>query len=290
MSYTPTEWRTGDVITADKLNKIEDALVGLSLLSDGTFKITKEGNDLEIIPVEAETNLENGVVTIKCTLSGTGTPSPSNVRDLNGFTEITISVENEDNSEETTTYSVDLPEDAGTVYGGTLDLTAGVLTVTHIKATYPTDNTVAKSNASSIPAGRHCYYVRVPNSAWSGGDENQRNLYFDCSIFPIENKNYVEMLTKTEFSMGIGSSKPYSSIGFNTDIDNLADFRTWLENANCQVVYPIATPIEYNLDPLIIKAMYDKNIVSTNAEKISVTFNCSIKTYIDEKTSDGSGI
>lgn len=28
MSYTPTEWKTGDVITADKLNNIEDGIAG----------------------------------------------------------------------------------------------------------------------------------------------------------------------------------------------------------------------------------------------------------------------
>ena len=27
MSYTPTEWKTGDVITADKLNNMEDGIV-----------------------------------------------------------------------------------------------------------------------------------------------------------------------------------------------------------------------------------------------------------------------
>ena len=28
MSYTPTEWATGDVVTADKLNKIEEGIAG----------------------------------------------------------------------------------------------------------------------------------------------------------------------------------------------------------------------------------------------------------------------
>lgn len=28
MSYTPTEWATGDVITAEKLNNMEDGIVG----------------------------------------------------------------------------------------------------------------------------------------------------------------------------------------------------------------------------------------------------------------------
>lgn len=290
MSYTPTYWRTGDVITADKLNNIESGIAELSLLTGGAFKASKEGNGFEIIPVPVGSDLENCVVTIKCTLSGSGTQSPSNVRELNGLSEITISVENVNNSTEKTTSNVELPEDAVPVYGGTLDLTTGVLTITHAKVTYPTSNVVNKSGAPTIPAGRHCYYVRVPNSAWSGGDNNPRQLYFDCSIFPIGTQSYTEMLTKTEFSMGIGSSGGVnSSIGFNTDIDNLADFNEWLSTANCQIVYPITTPVEYQLDPSIIKAMYDRCIISTNGDKIHVTFNCNIKEYIDEKISDGSG-
>lgn len=32
MSYTPTEWKTGDVITADKLNNIEQGIVDAGVL------------------------------------------------------------------------------------------------------------------------------------------------------------------------------------------------------------------------------------------------------------------
>lgn len=32
MSYTPTEWATGDVITADKLNNMESGIVGAGLI------------------------------------------------------------------------------------------------------------------------------------------------------------------------------------------------------------------------------------------------------------------
>lgn len=34
MSYTPNEWKTGDVVTADKLNKLESGIV-----SNGTFRV-----------------------------------------------------------------------------------------------------------------------------------------------------------------------------------------------------------------------------------------------------------
>lgn len=49
MSYTPTEWATGDVVTAPKLNNIEDELVKL----DKTFRLTFKSSDgtYDVIPV-----------------------------------------------------------------------------------------------------------------------------------------------------------------------------------------------------------------------------------------------
>lgn len=35
MSYTPTEWNTGDIVTAEKLNKLENGVAGGS--GDGNF-------------------------------------------------------------------------------------------------------------------------------------------------------------------------------------------------------------------------------------------------------------
>lgn len=32
MAYTPTNWECGDVVTAEKLNKLEEAVENLSLL------------------------------------------------------------------------------------------------------------------------------------------------------------------------------------------------------------------------------------------------------------------
>ena len=44
MSYTPTEWKTGDIVTAEKLNKMEDGIenAGGTLIIEPT--ITREGN------------------------------------------------------------------------------------------------------------------------------------------------------------------------------------------------------------------------------------------------------
>ena len=61
--------------------------------------------------------------------SGAGTPSPDNVRPISGRTGLSIYVSPTPNAADATTYAVDWTTPAGTVYGGTLDVVTGVLTV-----------------------------------------------------------------------------------------------------------------------------------------------------------------
>ena len=42
MSYTPTEWQTGDIVTAEKLNKIENGIAGVSSIGGGVFIVGVE--------------------------------------------------------------------------------------------------------------------------------------------------------------------------------------------------------------------------------------------------------
>lgn len=51
MSYTPTEWKTGDVITAEKLNNMEQGVAGSAKalfleLNPGTFALNKTWREI----------------------------------------------------------------------------------------------------------------------------------------------------------------------------------------------------------------------------------------------------
>lgn len=58
---------------------------------------------------------------------GTGDPSPTNIRPISGRTGMTVTVQSGETQNE---YPVTWETEAGTVYGGTLDVVSGVLTVT----------------------------------------------------------------------------------------------------------------------------------------------------------------
>lgn len=48
MSYTPTEWKTGDVITADKLNNIEQGIVNAPGVAVFEFEVISD-NDNQVV-------------------------------------------------------------------------------------------------------------------------------------------------------------------------------------------------------------------------------------------------
>lgn len=71
---------------------------------------------------------KNFVVTLEPIQSGSGDPSPENIRPITGYTGANVYQSGADTSNPTT-IPITFPTEAGTVYGGTLDVTTGVLTV-----------------------------------------------------------------------------------------------------------------------------------------------------------------
>ena len=59
MSYTPTNWQTGDIVTADKLNKLENGVASGGML----ITISQSGGDtvLDKNYTEIKTAIESGI-------------------------------------------------------------------------------------------------------------------------------------------------------------------------------------------------------------------------------------
>lgn len=68
------------------------------------------------------------IVHIDSVQTGSGTPSASNVRPIEGWTGTVISGTN---INEQSSYAIDWADSVGTVYGGTLNVNTGLLTITH---------------------------------------------------------------------------------------------------------------------------------------------------------------
>lgn len=70
------------------------------------------------------------VMTLTSTQSGSGTTSPSNVRPINGWSQAALSFSPTQSAGDATTFNITFGSE-GTVYGGSLDVVTGVLTLTH---------------------------------------------------------------------------------------------------------------------------------------------------------------
>ena len=68
------------------------------------------------------------IVHIDSVQTGSGTPSSSNIRPIDGWTGTVISGTN---INEQSSYAIDWADSVGTVYGGTLNVNTGLLTITH---------------------------------------------------------------------------------------------------------------------------------------------------------------
>ena len=63
MAYTPTNWQTGDVVTAEKLNKLENALAGGGT-SPLIVRVLEDTRETDKTTREIKTAFESGITVL----------------------------------------------------------------------------------------------------------------------------------------------------------------------------------------------------------------------------------
>jgi hypothetical protein len=135
--------------------------------------------------------------------------------------------------------------EAGTVYGGLLDVTTGVLTIDRAIVDMGTltwtKNTVTQGNL------------------FRSGDLSTALTYNSletiCEIYPT-----VKASERTDISLSVGSNNKVDIIDNN--YSDAATFKTAVTGHN--ICYPLATPITYQLTPTQISAIVGSNNVFTD--------------------------
>ena len=155
-------------------------------------------------------------------------------------------------------YSVSVPQEVGAIYAGKLDVTNGKLIVTHAIKTFDGTETWNGINYGSLT----CYasYLSDVSTALQS-DENHVASYGWCShtnyafLHPDNNNYGVDVLT----------FEGTTTVLFRTlsamNVSSAADMKTWCATQNSngtplQVVYPIRTPVVYNVTANTI-TLYD---------------------------------
>lgn len=205
--------------------------------------------------------------------SGSGDPSPTNVRPISGFSAANIVVSPTTTAGDGTTYTVSFGT-AGTVYGGTLDVVNGTLTVD--RALIVADGVNVKCTGGYAGGAS-----RIPgiNISSQKGDFEKRNLiissYLAYANYPQNVENSISMFNSGDWIAlhindikGIGSGTPYS-----TDADLQAAANAYLQDNPLQIAYPLATPTVITLTPTEVQMLLGTNNVwsDTNGD-VTLTY------------------
>ena len=210
-------------------------------------------------------NAKNLVVNIKAVQSGSGDPSPTNIRPITGLAGCNVYRSGADTTDYTT-YPIAFSDEAGTVYGGTLHVTTGELTVTH-KARKISDFTWSyQSSSTAFRAAKNS----VADEIFSKSD-GQDATDSVCSVF-TNAYGATSISTIPNYSYKIGASTLSSYRLFIHDED-YTDVNSWLAaRGNEILMYKIKEPPTYQLTRTQIAMLLGENYLWTNAGDIELTY------------------
>lgn len=185
-----------------------------------------------------------------------GTPTPSNPLPITGLTDVVITVSDSESNQTTNTISL-----GQTVYGGTLNVTTGELTITHGMTTL--DSTWNWWKGNTQPANNNCFYTTsfpsMPTTT------NAISSHFEQA-----SNTYITDMTDGQFL--IGNNNGWIFVTYGTSATTTADLQNWLSNNTVTVCYELETPTTVQLTPTEIKTYATLCTININS-------NCDI-TYM----------
>ena len=158
---------------------------------------------------------------------------------------------------------------AGTVYGGNLNVTTGLLTITY-------------------------GYVDLGSLSWDYDSTNQRFL---APLTSAKNTNRQTPMICSEF-LSIYNGEPYDAswnyvvyqgqtnvVVHDHDYTDATIFKTAMQNANAKLAYELATPTTVQLTPTEVKTLLGTNNIFADTGDVAVNYRADIGLYIDKKIS-----
>lgn len=173
------------------------------------------------------------------------------------------------------TYSIDWESEAGTVYGGSLDVTTGVLTV---------DRAMVVLNGSENWYAYQAFegfLLSRPDMKYGIRQNGISNMLVNSKTATTGQKNAMWLGVNTQYIYVIGV---YETMGSTVE-----DFKSYLENNNLEIEIPLATPQTYQLTPQEVKTLLGNNNIYSDTGDSSVTYPADTKLYIDGKIAAALG-
>lgn len=243
----------------DMSDKIYEALKWS--LADKYIDETESGAS----PMSFDTDIADDLKSLKIGIigsqSGSGDPSPSNVRPISGFSNVNITVNGNN-------VTIALGQ---TIFKGVLDVISGILTITNY---YHEIKSVL--NKSESANGYFWYasisYLSIP-SIFDLNSELITNRFINSDNTTAGSNEGVISF----YANGIIRWKEQGSLSIN-------DYNTYLDSNPIQIVYKLLAPIEVQLTASQIAAIKGVNTITSDTNgDIEVTYKESIKHYLDKQ-------
>lgn len=245
---------TGKTWSADKLAN-ENTLTG-SITTPAAIQTFSDGAEW---PMEME-------IAIEPVQSGTGDPSPSNVRPITGWDGANVNVSPTQDAQDATVYNITFPTSAGTVYGGTLTVHAdGTGTLVVDRAYIELDGS-SDENWASYASGNAYYISKNDLKIYSGGYVG----HIICDkLKTVGGRSDLAGNSFCVTGLTTATSANYLYAKADSSVTTVSGFETWLSSNNIKVVYELATPVVYTLSAPQVLSLLDQNNVWADCGNIN---------------------
>lgn len=193
-------------------------------------------------------------VSLEPIQSGSGAPSPDNVRPITGHTAVNVWVQPTHDTTADPTVTVTIPTPPGTVYGGTLDVLTGVLTVDRRYTT------IGAENVTKVTSSNYANF-QISFAASDKPKADQANAVCISSAFkgysfndaPASDDNYAFANNSGAIRVKNTANAGLTSNGWKTLM------------ADVQLCYLLATTVTYQLTPQEVQTLVGQNVVFSDA-------------------------
>lgn len=164
--------------------------------------------------------------------------------------------------------TINWPNQINNVYGGTLDLLTGVLTVTHYSFTYTNSISLrGSSNGNTV-------YFTPPYEMYHKMNMTAQDGFY-CSAFKTNDGIVTGLRTRCGFQQGNTFYNTIYIYGLHDAISSVTSLdtaRQYLENLAPQYVYRLLTPQIYQLTPQQLRTFRGVNNISADGTHIYISY------------------
>lgn len=235
--------------------------------SSGSNAIAEREADSDILRFFASG--EYPAVSLKVSIvpvqEGTGDPAPDNVRTITGWTAVKVYQAAEYDEEAEPVIEVALGDDAGTVYGGTLDVITGVLSVDMAVSDLGSASW-SKSGTRFFTSGYAAVIGKPANNGAITRGLCDKYASIDYGSAYSGSKNGIAVAATPAGSAGQVSIRDSALEDMTA-----ADFKTYITGA--QFVYPLAEPLIFEIDHEELSTLIGENNIWADCGPVeSITY------------------